>query len=172
MAEVAAQDNPSPKSGAAAVRPKSGKATMAAVAAAVAALVLGVWWYSSQKSSTPSADNSGAGSGLTILPLESFTVNLADAEEGRFLRVTMALGVAGQLPAMTKGSDKAPESSAVSIAVIRDSILAVLAQSKSDDLLTPQGKAKLKQDLITALDRDVSALQVREVYFTEFMVQR
>jgi flagellar basal body-associated protein FliL len=58
------------------------------------------------------------------------------------------------------------------MATIRDSILTVLAQCKSDDLLQPEGKLKLKRDLVNALNRDVPALQAREVYFTEFLVQR
>ena len=58
------------------------------------------------------------------------------------------------------------------MATIRDSILTVLAQCTSDQLLTPEGKAKLKADLLNALNRDVPELRAREVYFTEFLVQR
>jgi flagellar basal body-associated protein FliL len=107
-----------------------------------------------------------------LLPLDSFIVNLADPEEGRFLRVTLSLGVDGELPQKTKGEDLSLEGSHVSIATIRDSILSVLSQCKSDDLLLPEGKLKLKMDLINALSRDVPALGAREVYFTEFLVQR
>jgi flagellar protein FliL len=110
--------------------------------------------------------------GRTVLPLDSFTVNLADAEDGRFLRATFSLGVDGQLPAIVKVESKVPETGAVSMATIRDSILSVLSTCKSADLLTVEGKAKLKTDLITTLNRDVPALQAREVYFTEFLVQR
>ena len=108
---------------------------------------------------------------MTVLPLESFTVNLADAEEGRFLRTTFSLGVDGEVPA-TKDGGKAAGGGSVSIAAIRDSILSVLTQCKSDELLLPQGKAKLKADLLNALNREVPALGAREVYFTEFLVQR
>jgi hypothetical protein len=48
--------------------------------------------------------------GRTVLPLDSLTVNLADAEEGRFLRVMLSLGVDGQLPAIAKAE---PETGAV-----------------------------------------------------------
>jgi flagellar FliL protein len=106
------------------------------------------------------------------LPLESFTVNLADPEEGRFLRATLALGVDGKLPTMAKGETKPVETSQVSMATIRDSILTVLAQCTSDQLLTPEGKAKLKADLLSVLNRNVPQLGAREVYFTEFLVQR
>ena len=132
----------------------------------------GGWWTFLRPRPADSADQSKATSARTVLPLESFTVNLADAEEGRFLRATLSLGVDGQLPSGGKGESKAPETSVVSMATIRDSILSVLTTCKSADLLTPDGKAKLKADLINSLNHDVPALQAREVYFTEFLVQR
>jgi flagellar FliL protein len=80
--------------------------------------------------------------------------------------------VDGQLPTIAKGENKPVETGAVSMATIRDSILTVLAQYTSEQLLTPDGKTKLKADLINALNRDVPELRVREVYLTEFLVQR
>jgi flagellar basal body-associated protein FliL len=55
---------------------------------------------------------------------------------------------------------------------VRDTILGVLAQSKLDDLLTATGKTQLKEDLLHALQQRVPGLEVREVYFTEFLIQR
>lgn len=71
-----------------------------------------------------------------------------------------------------QGENKPVETTQVSMATIRDSILTVLAQCTSEQLLTPQGKAKLKADLLNSLNRDVPDLRAREVYFTEFLVQR
>jgi flagellar protein FliL len=132
----------------------------------------GIWWGFLRPRDANSANAETATSARTVLPLESFTVNLADAEEGRFLRATMALGVEGQLPTIAKGEFKPVETGQVSMATIRDSIITVLAQCTSDQLLTPEGKTKLKADLLNALNRDVPALRVRDVYFTEFLVQR
>lgn len=133
---------------------------------------VGAWWVLLRPGAVNSSNPSQSQAIKVVLPLESFTVNLADTEEGRFLRVTISLGVDGELPSLTKGESRGAESSEVSMATIRDSILTVLAQSKSGDLLTPEGKLKLKADLLEALNRDVPALQAREVYFTEFLVQR
>lgn len=133
---------------------------------------LGGWWMFVRPHTTAKANDTEANAATVILPLESFTVNLADPEEGRFLRVTMSLGVAGELPAQARAEGKEPEMGTVSMATIRDSILTVLAQCKSADLLSPEGKTKLKSDLLAALNRDVAQLQAREVYFTEFLVQR
>lgn len=151
---------------------KSGKSILFAGAILLFGLGFGVWWIFLRSHPVKQANAEEPEGAATVLPLESFTVNLADQEEGRFLRVTMSLGVDGELPPLTRGENKGPESNRVSMATIRDSILTVLAQCKSSDLLTPEGKTKLKADLLAALNRDVAALQAREVYFTEFLVQR
>ena len=151
---------------------KSGKRTVGAAAVVLIGIGCGVWWGFLRPRDANSANSEQAATERNVLPLESFTVNLADPEDGRFLRATLALGVDGKLPAIAKGESKAVETGAVSIATIRDSILTVLAQCTSQQLLTPDGKSKLKADLISSLNRDVPELRVREVYFTEFLVQR
>lgn len=103
-----------------------------------------------------------------IIRMEGFTVNLADTEETHFLRVTLELGV-DRLP---EGADREKIASAIPTARIRDSILSVLTACKAEPLLTPEGKAQLKKNLIEALNRNVPELAVRDVYFTEFLVQR
>ncbi len=99
--------------------------------------------------------------------LDTFTVNLADPEESHFLRITMDLGL-GHPPkdAGEKGAGGFPTARA------RDAILSVLAVGKADVLMTPEGKAQLKHDLIQALQESVPESDVRAVYFTEFLVQR
>ena len=145
---------------------------LATVGVVLIAIGSGVWWGFVRPRNANSANQAQTAPVRTVLPLESFTVNLADAEEGRFLRATLALGVDGQLPTIAKGENKPVETTQVSMATIRDSILTVLAQCTSEQLLTPQGKAKLKADLLNSLNRDVPDLRAREVYFTEFLVQR
>jgi flagellar FliL protein len=103
----------------------------------------------------------------SVLHLESFVVNLADPEDNRFLRVGIDLGL--ENPVAAKGKEG---ESAVPVARIRDSILAVLSTWHSDALLAPEGKQKLKQELVHALNDRVPELGVREIYFTDFLVQR
>ncbi len=151
---------------------KSGSRSFTTVAIVLLVIGAGIWWGFVRPRDADSANRTDAPAGRAVLPLDAFTVNLADHEEGRFLRATLALGVDGQLPAITKGENKQVETGQVSMATIRDSIITVLAQCTSDQLLTPEGKTKLKADLINSLNRDVPDLRVREVYFTEFLVQR
>ncbi len=58
------------------------------------------------------------------------------------------------------------------MAEVRDTILTVLSQAKLGDLMSAAGKAKLKQDLLHALQERLPRLGVDEVYFTEFLIQR
>lgn len=149
-----------------------GAGKSARVAVLLFSIGIGVWWTFLRPRTASSTNDTEQSTAPMVLPLESFTVNLADPEEGHYLRATLALGVEGQLPSGGKTEGNGPETGAVSMATIRDSILSVLTTCKSEKLLTPEGKAKLKAELISALNRDVPALQAREVYFTEFLVQR
>ena len=132
----------------------------------------GVWWGFFRAREPGPGNQEQEAATRAVLPLESFTINLADPEEGHFLRATLALGVDGQLPTIAKGENRPVETTTVSMATIRDSILTVLAKCTSEQLLTPEGKTKLKADLIDSLNRDVPELGARTVYFTEFLVQR
>jgi flagellar FliL protein len=109
-----------------------------------------------------------SGSPKYLVHLEGFTVNLADPGEPHFLRVTMDLGI-DRLPT---GSDREKDSAAFPKARIRDAILSVLTGCKADALLTAEGKQALKKNLVTVLNQEIPELGVREVYFTEFLVQR
>lgn len=104
------------------------------------------------------------------LHLDSFTVNLADPEESRFLRVTMELGLAHA----PKGdaSKEGAENSGFPLARTRDAVLSVLTACQANDLLTPEGKDALKTHLLAALQQKVPEIGAQDVYFTEFLVQR
>jgi flagellar FliL protein len=122
---------------------------------------------SSHTSNGP-ANGSHAPQVKAVLHLEPFVVNLADPEENRFLRVGIDLGLENP-PAAKEGKGGEGE---VPTARLRDSILAVLSTWHSDALLAPEGKQKLKDELVRALRDRVPELGVREVYFTDFLVQR
>jgi len=104
------------------------------------------------------------------LHLDSFTVNLNDQEESHFLRVTLELGL-GHAP-KGDGKEGAESSGGLPIAQARDTILTILSACKANELLTPEGKNALKQQLLAALQQKVPEMDARNVYFTEFLVQR
>lgn len=104
---------------------------------------------------------------VAVKHLEPFVVNLADAEENRFLRIGIDLGLENPVSAKGQGGE-----GEVPTARIRDCILGVLSTWHSDALLAPEGKQKLKDELVHALRARVPELGVREIYFTDFLVQR
>jgi len=113
-----------------------------------------------------SGKNSAAPEVKAVLHLESFVVNLADPEDNHFLRIGIDLGLANPVTPKKEGEGVVPT------ARIRDCILEVLSTWHSDALLAPEGKQKLKAELLAALRRRVPDMGVKEIYFTDFLVQR
>jgi flagellar FliL protein len=139
---------------------------------AAAALVLplaacAAWYLLRHSASTAQQKPKAEPEVRAVLHLEPFLVNLADPEGDRFLRIGIDLGLEREL-----GEHNRAGQSEMPIARTRDTILMILTTCKADALMTPAGKAKLKDDLIKALREHAPELGVREVYFTEFLVQR
>lgn len=102
-----------------------------------------------------------------LMHLDPFVVNLADPDNDRFLRVGIDLGVDQELDERNR-----PAQAAMSLARTRDTILTILTTCDAQSLMAPAGKANLKSQLTMALREHIPELGVREVYFTEFLVQR
>ncbi|HZP00939.1 MAG TPA: flagellar basal body-associated FliL family protein [Terriglobia bacterium] len=134
----------------------------------VIALGGGATWFMLQangRRSRPEAETESADK--AILHLEGFVVNLADPEENHFLRLGIDLGLDRPLKSAGHGGK-----AEIPTSRIRDTILSVLTTWRSDALLAPDGKTKLKEELGRALRERIPELGVREVYFTDFLVQR
>jgi flagellar basal body-associated protein FliL len=129
----------------------------------MAAVSLAILWTAGCQKARGSSEQSR---GLTTLHLESFVVNLVDNDGRSFFRVGIDLGIEGQDPKAKIEQPTTP------VPVIRDAVISLLSTLKADDLLTVDGKKKLKQDLVHVLNERAPELKVREVYFNEFMVQR
>jgi flagellar FliL protein len=102
----------------------------------------------------------------SVLHLETFVINLADAEQKAYLRIGIDLGLA------QAGKGKEGEGAAASVSLARDVIVGVLSVRQADELLTAEGKEKLKADLLAALRQRAPEMGVEEIYFTEFLIQR
>jgi len=103
----------------------------------------------------------------SVMHLDPFVVNLADAEGDRFLRVGIDLGLDREAK---EGGH--PDQAAMLLARTRDTILSILTTCNAEALVSTNGKAVLKERLTTALRERAPELGVREIYFTEFLVQR
>jgi len=130
------------------------------------ALVAGAAWFLMSKAKAePGQKAPPPPAAKEVMHLEGFVVNLADPAGECFLRVGIDLGV-------ERAAAREKEAAALPTAQVRDAILRVLTTYHSDDLLAPEGKLKLKQELLKSVQAAVPELGVREVYFTDFLVQR
>ncbi len=99
-----------------------------------------------------------------IVELQPFIVNLADSDQARYLRMTISLGVGG-------GESVSEKPDQVFNSRVRNAILAVLSVKKSDDVLSTEGKAKLRKEILQAAQAVSTEPEVEAVYITEFIVQ-
>jgi len=97
----------------------------------------------------------------TTLNLDTFVVNLEGGNQRAYLRVGIALTL----------SQPPTRKDAVPVAPLRDAIVTVLSSAQPEQLLTSEGKQKIKKELLIALQERAPALGIENVYFTEFLVQ-
>jgi flagellar basal body-associated protein FliL len=118
----------------------------------------GIFFWMRPLVPTNAAENNSA-VGFTF-PLETFVVNLNGGERA-YLRVGIAVGLS-RPPAR---KEELP------VALVRDTILSVLSSVRPEQLTQPEGKSKLKAEILQALKDRAPQLGVEDVYFTEFLVQ-
>lgn len=99
-----------------------------------------------------------------IVELQPFIVNLADSDQARYLRMTISLGIGGEAAASEKPDP-------VFNSRVRNAILAVLSVKTSEDVLSTDGKAKLRKEILRAAQAVASETEVEAIYITEFIVQ-
>lgn len=97
-----------------------------------------------------------------IADLEPFIVNLADAPEIRYLKLTVKLEL-DRAGATEEMKLRTPQ--------IRDSILVLLTSKDSGTIRTPQGKAQLRDEITQRVNGLLPRPGVRSAYFTEFVIQ-
>ncbi len=105
----------------------------------------------------------------TVVHLETFVMNVGEPDGRAYLRIGIDLGLTKEKK-KKEGDDSA--GSAMLIPVARDVIIGVLGSAKADELLLPEGKVKLKADLLKALENRMPDAGIREIYFTEFLLQQ
>lgn len=93
---------------------------------------------------------------------DPFLVNLADLGGKRYLKLTMKLELFG---------GKVQEEIAERNFEMRDAVLMLLSSKEFEDISTAPGKVRLKQDIVARLNKILKNGQVKEIYFTDFIVQ-
>ena len=90
-------------------------------------------------------------------------MNLADTEQARYLRMSVSLGIGEG-----EGSEK-PEQ--LFMTRVRNAMLAVLSDKNSEEILSVEGKTKLRKDLLKAAQAAADEPEVQAIYITDFIVQ-
>ena len=106
-----------------------------------------------------------AESDRSIVELDEFTVNLADSDRPRYIKVTVALEVADARTAQQIKDKLLPR--------VRDAIIMTLSRQYFAELSTVSGKAALKEQLTTAVNDAIpsSAGKVLDILFTSLVMQ-
>jgi flagellar protein FliL len=114
-----------------------------------------------------------------FVPLDNFTVNLADREADRYAQIGISLEL---------NDPKAGERIKLFMPAIRNNILMVLAHKRASDLLERSGKEKLAQEVLRETERalglepqvpgatakkgaEEEPRPVRAVHFSNFIIQ-
>jgi flagellar FliL protein len=102
--------------------------------------------------------------------LEPILVNLADEGGHAYLRLGLTLEIAGEKAAPGAEAD-ATKGKGASETAIRDLVLNVLSRQTSAYLLGPDGKEHLKIELKEAIKKSDLKVNVKDLYFSDFLVQ-
>ncbi|SNR76529.1 flagellar basal body-associated FliL family protein [Desulfurobacterium atlanticum] len=94
--------------------------------------------------------------------LGTFTVNLADKDIERYLRISIILELKDQ-KVQQEVEKRLPE--------IKDAIISLLLTKRSTDLRTPEGIEFLKEEIAKRVNAILPLGGVKNVYFTDFIIQ-
>lgn len=96
-----------------------------------------------------------------VVKFDPFIVNLADSMGRRYLKITMDVEVAtGTSAELTAALPKA-----------KDSLLLLLSSKTFAEISSMDQKLELKNEIIERLNQVVGKGKIKNVYFTEFVVQ-
>ena len=104
----------------------------------------------------------GLAAATQLVTLESFVVNLSDPMGRRYLKTTMDVEVA-DAAAATALTTAMPK--------VKDTLLLLLSSKSFADISSMDKKIELKNEIVDRLNLIIGKNKVRNVYFTEFVVQ-
>lgn len=94
--------------------------------------------------------------------MDPFIVNLNEVDASRYLKLTMEVEVTSE-EAVKELDKRGPQ--------IRDMAVGILSSKSFADIQGADGKYRLKEELMFAINKVLAAGQVKRIYFTAFVVQ-
>lgn len=97
-----------------------------------------------------------------VLNLEPFVVNLADPKGKRYLKVKIAIELE-TIEASEKAAKVEPK--------LRDMVIMMLTSLGFEEVMTPEGKIRIRDELLERFNQIMRPDRIKNIYFTEFVVQ-
>ena len=112
-----------------------------------------------KKSSKKSTDHLTIG---PMYPMAPFVVNLLSETGNRFLKVAVDLELS---------DPKAQPEMDHKKSLVRDIIIRTFSSKTFEEISTLKGKDKLKEEVLDKINENLSDGQIKNIYFTDFVVQ-
>ena len=149
-----------------------GKMKLIIIALAAVILIAGVAVVMFKMKSTKHAEKPEKKEVVKVeFPLGNFTVNLADENQIRYLKTSIVLEISEEAAEALEGEGKKGEEEAGAPAPIRDAVIEVLSSHTFNDLLKAEGRTKLKEEIIKAVNERLKKGEALDAYFSEFAMQ-
>lgn len=97
-----------------------------------------------------------------MLVMDPFVVNLADPKGKRYLKVKIELELESK-EAVDKATKAAPK--------LRDMVIMMLTSLGFEEVMTPEGKIRVRDELLERFNEIMRPDHIKNIYFTEFVVQ-
>ncbi|OKY74595.1 MAG: flagellar basal body protein FliL [Desulfobulbaceae bacterium DB1] len=97
-----------------------------------------------------------------IVTLDPFVVNLADPKGNRYLKMTISMELES-LEASERTQKLAPK--------LRDIVIMMLTSLSFEEVMTPEGKLRIRDELLERFSRVTKPDKIKNIYFSEFVVQ-
>jgi flagellar protein FliL len=133
-----------------------------ALAVVVVLGLMGGAWLLTKEFFKPKAVAEEGNKKEVTMDMESFVVNLADPNGGRYLRASLSL-------ALNDEADR--QLVRRSSARIRDGLITLLSGKTAENLLAAEGKSELRNAIVEQINAATGRASVEAVYFREFLIQ-
>jgi len=115
-----------------------------------------------REASSAPAKKAPAGKVGPMVDVAGFIINILDRDEVRYLKAAITLEADSEAAALELQERQAQ---------IRDAILLLVGNKTFDELRDLQGKMQLRAELIAQINTLMQQGQVKNIYFTDFVVQ-
>ena len=115
-----------------------------------------------EKKNAPESSQSKKAEVKAVVELSPFLVNLADKESIYYLKATFQLGIAVEDEQTVKDNVVMP--------AIRDTIISLLSAKTSEQILSTEGKDRLREEIRNRINAVLPKGRVQGVYIVDFVV--